>query len=564
MIAAGAAIALAAVAAFSNSLRAPFVFDDRPAIVENPTIRDMRQIGRVLSPPGAGSPVQGRPLVNLSLAVNYALGGTDVAGYHAVNVALHALAALALFGVVRRTLAETEPCRRLASSALGVAVAVAGVWAVHPLLSEAVISVSQRAEEIVGLLYLLTLYCVVRGATVPRPAPWYRLAVAACALGMASKEVMATAPVVVLAYDVVFLSGSVRSAVSRRRGLYVGLASTWAVLVFLLASQGFARGLAAGFGSGVTEWQYLRTQCWGIAHYLRLAALPYPLVFDYGYWTASSFAEVAPGAVVVVLLLIGTGVALVRVPWLGFLGVWFFAILAPSSSFIPLGAQTLAEKRMYLPLAAVVTAVVVGCRLAIERFGSRTAPGAPARPPWLRWSPAAAVALCVAALGYATHLRTLDFRDATTIWRDTVAKVPRNERAHNNLGMALMESGRLEPALEHFLQAVSLCSGYFDANANAGLALERLHRPDEALPYLERAVQIDRTNRVARQEYIRVLGQQGRWDEAIAAAAAFVKEFPDSGAAYSLLGSALLRTGRATEALPYLQRAKELEARSPR
>jgi hypothetical protein len=86
-------IVLAGLAAYSNSFSGPFIFDDIPAIVENPTIRSLRPIRRVLCPPSGGVAVEGRPVVNLSLAVNYALGGTNVWGYHVFNLAVHLLAA---------------------------------------------------------------------------------------------------------------------------------------------------------------------------------------------------------------------------------------------------------------------------------------------------------------------------------------------------------------------------------------------------------------------------------------------------------------------------------------
>jgi hypothetical protein len=345
--------------AYVNTLHNPFFFDDDLTILKNPTIQSLFPLSVVLSPPAGGSPVQSRPFVNLSFALNYAIGGTNTFGYHLANLGIHLLAALTLMGIVRRTLAETEPCRPLADSAVGLSCAIATIWAVHPLDTEAITYVTQRTESLAGLLYLATLYGVIRGAHSERPVPWYVLAVAASALGMASKETMVTAPVVVMAFDGVFLSGSVRKAWRQRKSLYAGLALTWLVLVYDLASNGLARSTGAGFGGEMTVWQYAETQCWAILHYLRLAVIPHPLVLDYGEWTARSAADIVPGAVVVAVLLAGTAIALVRLPWLGFLGVWFFAILAPTSSVVPLPAQTVAEKRMYLPLAAVVTAVIV-------------------------------------------------------------------------------------------------------------------------------------------------------------------------------------------------------------
>src|SRR5688572_33030910 len=100
-----ATLVAAIVAAYLNSLGGPFVFDDLLAILENPTIRRLWPLTDVLFPPrGEGLTVEGRPVLNLTLALNHAIGGTAVRGYHVFNLIVHALAALTLFGVVRRTL----------------------------------------------------------------------------------------------------------------------------------------------------------------------------------------------------------------------------------------------------------------------------------------------------------------------------------------------------------------------------------------------------------------------------------------------------------------------------
>ena len=112
----------------------------------------------------------------------------------------------------------------------------------HPLQTEAVTYVVQRTEALVGLFYLLVLYCVIRGATSRRPIVLVPRGRAACVLGMATKEVMATAPLLVLLYDRTFLAGSFREAWRRRYGLYLALAATWGVVVALLISTGFHGG----------------------------------------------------------------------------------------------------------------------------------------------------------------------------------------------------------------------------------------------------------------------------------------------------------------------------------
>ena len=159
------------------------------------------------------------------------------------------------------------------AAATPLALAVALLWAVHPLQTESVTYVVQRAESLVGLFYLLTLYGLVRGATAARPLGWYAVAALACLLGMATKEVMVSAPLVALLYDRTFLAGSFREAVRRRYGLYMALAATWPLLEQLIYAS-WGRGNTAGFDAGVNCWTYLGMQCQAIVHYLRLCAWP--------------------------------------------------------------------------------------------------------------------------------------------------------------------------------------------------------------------------------------------------------------------------------------------------
>ncbi len=201
-------IVIVALAVYANSFRGPFIFDDEQSILQNPSIRRLWPIWGPLNPPKGGWPVQSRPIMNLSLALNYALFGLDVRGYHGFNLTIHVLGALLLYGIVRRTLSLPALRDRFGKVAAQLALAAALIWTVHPLQTESVTYVIQRTESIMGLFYLLTLYCVIRGACSARPVGWCLSAVVACALGMASKEVMVTAPVIVLLYDRSFLARS--------------------------------------------------------------------------------------------------------------------------------------------------------------------------------------------------------------------------------------------------------------------------------------------------------------------------------------------------------------------
>ena len=205
-----AVLGVVGLLAYANSFSGVFVFDDYKQIVLESRVESVSPIDRHLA--------SRRPLVSLSLAANYQLAENSAEpppvatastwGFHLFNVLIHVLAAWALFGVIRRTLRLERFSESWRSSATSFAFFSSLLWLLHPLQTQSVTYLIQRAESMMGLFYLLTLYCVIRGAESDRALPWNLAAVLACTAGMASKAVMVTAPMVVLLYDRLFLSDS--------------------------------------------------------------------------------------------------------------------------------------------------------------------------------------------------------------------------------------------------------------------------------------------------------------------------------------------------------------------
>jgi tetratricopeptide (TPR) repeat protein len=517
---AGAAIALAALAAYSDSFSGPFVLDDAAAISANPTIG---HLWNAFSPPAKG-PVSGRPLLNFTFAANYTLGGYRVWGYHALNLLVHVLAGLTLFGIVRRTLSKPALAGRYGHDALLLALVVAVIWTVHPVQTEAVTYISERAESLMGLFYLLTLYLFVRGMDSGRPAPWRVLSVLACILGALTKETIATAPLLVLLYDRTFGAGSFRGALRARWRYYLGLAASWPLLAWL--SMGLAkRGI--GFGYGVTWWDYALTSCRSVAIYLKLAVWPHPLVFDYGADIVRNPIAIAPYAAILAAFIALTAVALRRWPAFGFACASFLLILLPTTSVVPLALLPVAEHRMYLSLAAVAGAAVLGLYACMGR-----------------WSliPLAAVAI---ALGTLTFQRNRDYGSAVAIWRDTAAKRPGNARAHNGYGFVLSGiPGSRDQAISEYEAALRIDPGLAEAHNNLGIALAGIPgRLPEAVDQYRAAIRINPGFAQAHNDLGAALaGVPGREREAIEEYEAALRIDPDYAEAHNNLGIALAAT----------------------
>ena len=531
-------IIAAGIGAYHNSFQGPFIFDDT-SIAGNPAIRHLWPVWPILAVPHtSGMTVEGRPVVSLSFAINYAINGLRVWGYHAVNLAVHLLAALALYGIARRTLARPGLRERFGASGEWIALAVALLWTVHPLQTEAVTYISQRCELLMGLFYLLTLYGFIRGTDSPRSSRWFALSVAACFLGVMSKEVMVTAPVMVLLYDRTFVSGSFRQAWGRHWRLYLGLACSWLLLGWLMVGL---RDWSIGYGLGIPWWSYALTECRAVAQYLRLALWPHPLILDYGeYAPTDSLAAVAPSVLILAALAIAVLYALKRRPAIGFLGAWFFVILAPTSSVVPIAGSPMGEHRMYLPLAAVIGMVVVG-GVALGKRVLRPQQGVALG--------CVAGATAVAVFTFLTIQRNRDYSSAVAIWQDTVEKCPGNPRAHCSLGVVLEEAGRVRQAIGQYEQALRINPRYADAHYNLGHALAQLGRMQEAVAQYEQALRINPRYAEAHNNLGIALVQLGRLPEAIRHYEQALRIKPDFAGAHVNLGVALVQAGRAQEAI---------------
>ena len=308
------------VAVYCRSFDAPFVFDDLDRIENNPAIR-------TLWPVWVPMATTNRPVGMLTFAVNYALGGDRVWGYHAVNLAIHIAAALLLWGIVRRTLETSPRAQAFRPAAAPLALAIALAWLVHPIQTESVTYVIQRLESLMGLCYLATLYGLVR-AQDSRRRPGGMPARSWPALGMGTKEIMVTAPVVVLMFDRVLLAHSWCAIFQRRKNFYLALAATWGVLAWSMLhwKAEYTSGLV-GAVDQLSPTAYLLNQAGVLLHYLRLCVWPLGQCIDSAWPASSSVLRLAAPVVCAGALVVVSLWALVRRPAAGFLACAFFIIL---------------------------------------------------------------------------------------------------------------------------------------------------------------------------------------------------------------------------------------------
>jgi protein O-mannosyl-transferase len=558
-----AALALSIGAVYGPALNAPFIFDDVDTITRNDSITAIWPLfglathrGPLNPPPNV--PTAARPLVNLSFAINYQFDQLHPAGYHAVNAIIHFLTAMILWVIVRRTLRLPYFAGRFDAVAGWLAFAVALIWALHPLQTEAVIYATQRTELMMALFYLTTLYCSLRywasTSHEPQRKAWLTLAVFACLAGMASKEVMVSAPLIVLLFDRTFITGSLPGALRKSWPLYAGLAVTWILLVGL--SIGSPHSGAAGFQLGPPVYIWWATQAKIFWLYLKLAVWPWPLLIHYQLPYVTTFIEALAYVTPLVLLGMGTLWMLWRNRPVGLLGTWYFAILSPTF-LIPVVTEMAAERRMYLPLATpVILFVVGGYVLATSYLPRRTSHPAPFDS---RVLSVVALLFCLAiACGVASAERLRVYQQPSRLWQQVLQVQPQNDTAHQQLGKYLDDAGDTAAAVAHFREAVRLKPDSAQARYNLGNLLLKTKSINEAVTQFAEGARLSPNDVQILLNLSGTLTLVGRNDEALKVVDAALQLSPDDWMLHNNRGEALKNLGRNWESIQSFQEALRL------
>ena len=556
------ALAAATVLAYVPALAGPFVMDDERTIAASAAWD---------APPGF--PTAGRPVALATLAINYAVNrglgvdqrpdpdGPDKAvGYRLFNVLLPLLTGAMLFGVLRRALRERAipaDWRALADPLAGI---VCALWLVHPIQTEVVNYIVQRTEALASFFYLATLYASLRAWDCTRSGRrlgWYVAAIAACTLGMLSKEIVITAPLMVMLYDRAFRLPSWRALLRPGNGrgwLYVAL---WLCCIAMFAVfEAGARGETTGFDVRMPWYEYLYTQCWAIPRYLRLVLWPSGLSVDYGQRAIRGWRGV-PGAILLAVLGGATIAAWTRVErygWLAFLGSWFFIVLAPSSSFISVASEVGAERRVYLAVAAVLVLVVVAGEWLRRRAGALLPPR----------RAAAVVAALVVVLAITTGVRSHSYATSEALWRSAATAMPENPRALGNLGMALFKAPvpKMAEAESVFAGAMAMDSVCDFGCLQYAAVLTHDGKLAAAVPVLERGTRTHPRDLPMKRALGLTLIRLGDYDRAIPYLEPVAAQFPTMDHLV-VLGVAYLSVGRLDDATATFKRVAYADNGSP-
>ena len=479
--------ALVAALAFASTLPNRPVLDDGWAVLDNPLVRTP-DAGRILGAQyghAGGATLQGpwRPVATLSWALQYAIHGRAPAGYHLVNVLLHALATALVVALARRVLVAAAPARA-AAGALGAGL----LFALHPAHVEAVAPIVARTDLLAGVGALGALLLALG------PRSPFRLGAAFAALlaGMLSKETAAAAP---LLYLLVALLAPAAAGLPARPGIAGpearrALALAAGVAVLLGAAVVAYLALRPGAALAPVESRWFGTHpppvVWAtmtraLAEYLRVLVFPARLATDFGYASripvTTSFGLPSALATAVWGAVLAAGVlAARRAPLLSLAVLWTFAALLPVLQIVPIGVL-MAERLLYLPSIGLCLWAGQLPAALLERVGARR----------VRLAVGAASALALLLLAGRTVARSADWRTPAALWEAELRSAPTDPVVNNNLAVEYTARGDYRRALERLDVALANAPAYWRAWVNRGIAVHRLGDLDGALAAFARA-----------------------------------------------------------------------------
>jgi len=557
-----ALIIMLTLAAYSNTFHVPFQFDDPRSISEVPFVRDIHQFPNPL--------MLQRAVGFFTFALNYWLHGTDVAGYHIVNLVIHIMNAFLVYALValsfRTPILQRSSLMRYAKQ---IALFTALLFACHPIQTQAVTYIAQRFASLATLFFLLSLVAYVRsrlplGATAVnhRSLTWYGVSLVAAVLAMKTKEIAFTLPVIIILYEFLFLEG----AIKKRVLLLLPLLLTMAIIPLNLLGTARPIGDIISDISEVTKLQttasrgeYLVTELTVIVTYLRLLFFPVDQNLDYDYPLFESFftPEVVFSFLVLALIL-GTGAYLLyhdrRSPGIGRLtafGIfWFFITLSVESSVIPI-ADVIYEHRLYLPSVGFFLACMSAVFWAVDRLRDR----------WAKVEGAVVIFLAGAVIAFTgiTYARNTVWQTEVGLWKDIISKSPLKARGYNGLGLAYFNEGIYDKAIEAFARAIELYPAYGVAFNNIGNSYFRTGLYEKAIEAQTRAIALEPDNAIFRDNRGLTYSAIDAYDRAIADFAAAIKLDPSYAKSYHNLGFVYHKKGLYRQAIEEYTRAIALD-----
>lgn len=531
----GLVLVLATIAVYRPAWHGGFIWDDDYYVTKNPLLTAPDGLWRIWF--SLDSPSQYFPLVYSMFRFERAWWGLDPTGYHWINILLHVANALLLWRLLWRL---QIPGAWLA----------AAIFALHPVQVESVAWITERKNVLMGFFFLLTLLAWIRFLDEPasRRRIFFALALISCALALFAKSTACTLPAALL-----LILWWRKESISRERFLQVAPFFLLAVAMGLVAVwwERFHQGTrGALFALGPVERLLVASHA--IWFYLGKLFWPSDLTFSYPRWDIHVGDPFAYGWL---LAMAGACVAIYfarrragRSPEVA--AIFFVATLGPLLGLIMLYTfryTFVADHYQYLACIGPIALVAA----TLTRFGDSLKHG----PFFL----SGISALILIPLGLLTWHQSASYADIETLWRTTIARNPGSWMAYTNLGVAHLEKGEIDEAINNSRKALDLYPKYAEAHYNLGNALLKKGETDEALAQCNEAVALTPNDPDSHVALGNALLAKGHVDEAIEHYSRALQLYPDDSTAHYSLGKALLQKGDLSAARSHSEKAVEID-----
>jgi len=543
------AIFLAAIglAIYSNTFDGAFQLDDETSITTNERVQRLEDLGTIWRHWPA------RFLTYLSFAVNYHIGKEEVFGYHVVNLTLHLAATLLVFwfvGLLLRTPLlrphVPAPFARLYSFLTAL------LFVTHPLQTQGVTYICQRAVSLASVFYLLTLCAYVTSRLIERKEvegffkSWCLLSWTSALVAMFTKEWVVTLPFMVWIVERFFISCGAKTP-WRRLLPYFGITLILPLTMAATGSVDFLHMRKANEPvPNMSWWEYLVTQFRVMFTYLRLLFVPVNQVLDYDYRLYKTIFAWPTFLSLIGLIAIGWAAVRQRLrqPLITFGVLWFFLTIFPESGMIPI-RDPIFEHRLYLPMAGFGL-VAVGASFVLL-----------GKSDWRR--PTALVLVAALAFGVLTYRRNFVWKSQLTMWEDVAKKAPGKARAYKGIGFEYEKKGQMDKALEIYKKALELHPRYDEVYYNMANIYIGQKKYDLAMAMYDKAIEIKPNYAMAYHNRALLYAMIGENDMAIENLNKAIALQPDYTLAYRNRGYYYVLKGDFERAIPDYDKALELD-----
>jgi tetratricopeptide (TPR) repeat protein len=532
--------------AYANTFHAAFQFDDGYSIVTNGHIRDLSRVD------GIWHFWPTRFVTYLTFAFNYRFGQLDVQGYHIVNLLIHIGSALLVWRLLQLICASPAMGKAAISQHAGVfSLCAALVFISHPIQTESVTYIHERATALEGFFYLaaLCLYAVARLRRLRGSGtmPWYLLSWCTAAICMVTKENAVTLPLAVLLCEICFFKEKTPLEWRYVLPFFILLP----VVPLLMA---YTRPVTFSDVHRLIQYQdmwhamgyYFLTQLRVVVTYMRLLVLPVYQNLDYDYTITKTLLHLPTlsSLLFLVSLFIAAGKLFARYRLISFGILWFFLSISPDSSIFPL-ADVIFEHRLYLGIVGYSIVLVSSLYYLAERRN------------W-KWA-IVIVVVIVCWYSVLTYRRNFVWKDEFSLWSDVIYKSPRKERGYVIRGNAYYRKGMPQEALSDLNKAIAIAPRSVLAYMSRGNLYASMGQLDQAISDYSQVVRINPSYSEAYNNRGFLFRRQGRLDEAIADCDQAIRINPGYAKAYNNRGGAYQAKGFLAQALSDYNKAVLLE-----